>query len=132
MKINVPLTNERGRRLHEAKRIATTYGISVEGEGIQVDGEVEVCSAEACFIQDGPDEPVGIIFWTGSYPFANDHDMGSMPTWPEAVRYAIWLLKREAFYQERDEAIAYEASECIRLTPGCRHKDYPHDECETY
>jgi hypothetical protein len=70
-------------------------------------GEVEhdyfvVHSAEASFVV-GP-EGVDVMMWSGAYPFAVEHPMGTLVTPEEAVRYAVWLLKREAFYQERDEA----------------------------
>ena len=89
--------------MRQRRAVAITYGIYVEGSGESAT-EFEVCSAEACFVQDKPSEETGVILWTGSYPFAQDHDMGSMPTFEDAVRYAVWLLKREAFYHEKMEA----------------------------
>lgn len=112
MKINIPLANDRGRRLHEAKRIVTTYGLSVEGEGVFAD-ELEVCTPETCFCIDD-DGATHVIMWTGSYPFAQDHPMGAMPSVEEAARYAVWLLKREAWWSEREEnqRLAWEAEPC--------------------
>jgi len=81
-------------------RVVRAHGFTVDNID-PVDHLVDTPEATFAFDIDG----VGVIMWSGSYPFATDHDMGVLPSPEEAVRYASWLLKREDFYQRRDEAI---------------------------
>lgn len=100
------------QRLDTAKATVRTYGFSVEGEGLFAD-ELEVCTPETCFVIED-DDVTHVIMWTGSYPFANDHPQGALPSVWEAASHAKWLLQREDFYEEREQAKrdAWEAEPC--------------------
>jgi hypothetical protein len=124
--MSVVMTDEEKRM----RAVARTYGFQVEGSA-DCATDIEICSAEACFLYDKEEDKVYVILWSGAWPFATDHDMGSLPDIEQAASFASWLLKREALYTERDEA-ALEASPCYKGTPGCQHKDIDHDACEGY
>jgi hypothetical protein len=81
-------------------------------EGFEHDGlgwNVQTPEATFCVFSDtGRTE---VILWSGAWPFPVEHHQGAMPSIAEAVRYADWLLKRQAFYEERDEARFVDPSE---------------------
>lgn len=93
--------------IREMARIARAYGHVVEShrESATPDAEYDdIMAAEFSLYRDCATGKTDVVMWVGSYPFANDVEMGTMTTYEDAVRYVTWLLKREAFYQERDEA----------------------------
>lgn len=94
--------------------IVKAHGFSVDStrKSSVADGEDydDVMTPEASFYRNLATGETEVVMWSGSYPFVNDHPMGNLPTLEDAVRYAAWLLKREAFYYERDEAKWEEAN----------------------
>lgn len=91
----------------DAIRMVQGYGLTVDRYGLD-DEDPYLDTPEATFLfqEDG----VAVTMWSGSYPFASDHDMGVLPTLEEAVRYAVWLLKREERYaQEFDKMFTEES-----------------------
>ena len=82
------------------------YGFTVERHGVD-EGSFYIDTPEASFAQDS--EGVAVTMWSGSYPFAVDHDMGVLTTLEEAVRYAVWLLKREDWYNEQFDKMLQES-----------------------
>lgn len=121
--------------IKRARAIVMTYGFTVEDVQLSATPEAEWCeifTPETTFSVNEGTGVTEVVMWSGSWPNPLDTEMGALPSLEEAARYASWLLKREAFYEEKWERLAEEGSECIRLTPGCRHKDYDHEDCEGY
>lgn len=87
-------------------KVATAFGFTV-----CADDKGEIDTAEVTFFVEGPEDRVGVVMWSGSYPFPVDHDMGVLPSMWEAVSYADWLLKREAFYADRDTRLWEESQQ---------------------
>jgi hypothetical protein len=102
------------KNVTDAVRIVRSHGFTVDNvDGIPEIDDLDIDCPEVTFTVH--DAGVGVTMWSGAYPFANDHDMGSLPSLPEAVRYASWLLKRESFYDEQATRLLEEA--CDRMEP---------------
>lgn len=86
-------------RLEHLARTVTAFGFNVENVNY---GDREVNTPEFTFVLYH--DSVGVIGWTGSWPFASDHDLGVIEGEPwEAVSYANWLAVRDAWYDEQNE-----------------------------
>lgn len=73
-----------------AERVIKAHGFIVES----VDGDDTIGVEQFSFTyQRG--EGWGVTFWTGWWPFADDHELGLMETIEDAVRYAAWFLKSD-------------------------------------
>lgn len=130
----------------QTPRTIEAFGFVIESHYNNMDDPVEINCTEVTFslYSNGT---VGITMWTGSYPFAMDHDMGVLPSLWEALSYADWLIKRDNFYAEKDQQMldrAYRATRhiaatrdepdpCERNTPGCCIDHIKDDgDCETW
>ena len=94
----------------DALDVLIAYGLSVE-EIRTFEGDIDISGIEFSFHYSQSDQTWQVVAWTGSYPFAEDHPMGEFAAIEDAARYAKWLLARENFYHERDEAMMAQMSE---------------------
>lgn len=110
--------------IKRAKAIVRTYGFTIDTieESLSDEEWLEIGTPEASFFVNERDGKTEVVMWTGSWPFMNDHPMGTLPSLEEAARYASWLLAREAFYSERDERLCDEAYKALKdrlVEQGC-------------
>lgn len=76
------------------------YGLTPDAFDV-VGGSID--TPEATF-QYEPFRGWHVTMWSGAWPFAHEHEMGCLRDFRDALSYAVWLLKREAFYHEKMEA----------------------------
>jgi hypothetical protein len=90
--------------LTDIARIATSYGLPAEHFDYD-DGSVTGVewSIDADMYEDGP--VYWVTMWSGSWPLARDYPQGGFRSVEDAVRHIAWLIKRENFYAERDDAL---------------------------
>jgi hypothetical protein len=98
---------QKEQRLYHADTVLTTYGLGYGGFGVDMIGDA-LTTDVFTFAYDEESDDWQVIAWTGSWPFAVDHPQGNFSTIEDAARFAKWLLARELFYQERDEAMMLE------------------------
>jgi hypothetical protein len=92
-----------------ASKIAISYGLPVERQNEEGHIGGPEWSVMFDMYSDGP--VYYITMWSGSWPFPVDHPKGGMRSIEETVRYIRWLLQRDAYYQDKLEAIWREMDE---------------------